>query len=254
MKMWQILLLAITTLATVQGAPPAFAYSSDTLSDKYLEVNRANLAKLYWHLDKMDINSDTDIDNFIMLNRCDLYQKYYHNDFVWHDLRSKARVSLAKNKSKFSPYIRIIKPIYLGRYNPQMETFDLQEAIETNNFEIRAHDEITWECYEFSDRKKEIWRYPHRAALELSTPIKMDKVPVPAIVAYQYNTLFSEEDLKKMRYRPAYMVQDIKVFSADPFNNKFNKGGLGTLSAVLESIHIYGDQELDMLLYTQTIR
>jgi hypothetical protein len=254
--MWRICLLSILSALvffSVHGQG-AHAYDMTNLDNKYKDLTRENLAKLYWHMNTMDINNDTDIDNFVMINKCDLYQKYYHNDFVWHDIRNKARISIAKNKDSFSPYLRIIRQIYLGRYNPQMESYELQSPIETSNFEIRADDYRDWECKE-QITGEEVWRYPHQAILELSTPVKMETVPVPSIVAFQYNTLFADGDQRKAaQYRPAYLVQDIKIYDANPFENEFNRRNAGTMSAVLESIHIYGDSDLTMLLYTQNIR
>ena len=247
-----IFICCLSLLSAPTGAKDR--YQPTNLDGKYKPLTRQNLSKIYWRTNKMDINNDADIDNFIMLNRCDLYQQYFHNDFRWHEIRKNARVSIAKHRKKFPRHLRIVRQIYLERYNPDTESFKLQTPIETSNFQIRATDVKTWPCREDSPHSIDIWRYPHKAILSLSTPLKIEYFKVPSLVAFQYNALFNNEESKKTKYRPAYLVQDIKVFEADPFYNEFGKNETGTLSAVLDNLHVYGDKNLNMLLYTEKMR
>lgn len=135
------------SLAALILLTPALSSAQQAIhDDKYKPVTRENLSQLYWRMGAMDIKNDSDIDNFIMLNRCDIYEESYQDDLAWHEIRKKARVSIAKNQDKFSRYLKVIRPISLGRYNPDTEEFALTRPVATTNFEIRVSNENTWDC------------------------------------------------------------------------------------------------------------
>jgi hypothetical protein len=232
------------------------AYDPTNPEGKYKELTRENLAKIYWRMNELDINSDLAIDNFMMITHCDLYKENYSNDFKWPEIRKNARISIAKHKDSFPQYIRIVRQIYFDRYDPETETFKLSEPIETSQFGIKATDSDEFPCKNLVQNRN-IELYPHEAVLDLSTPIKIEQVTVPTLVAFQYNSLFNNENTQQnteIVYKPAYLVQDIKIYDVEAYKNKHQEKNAGTLSAILENLYVYGDPDLAMLLYSEKFR
>lgn len=239
----------------VQKAPERIPQPETTAKPKekrYQALTRATLSQLYWVMGHMDPNRDADIDNFLKINKCDLYKENFNDDFAWHEIRQDARVSLIKHKDSFSKHIQIIQPIYLGRYNVVDQTFPLTRKIITKSFEVKATDEDKWACKSVNDGSH-VWRYPHRAIMQLANTLKLTKIEVPIELAGQYNnmhqTTFDENT------RPAYMVKKLRVFEASPVNkDKRRSKNTASISAVLESIDIYGDKARTFLIYSENMR
>lgn len=233
-------IIYIITIFLILISPQSFAQQQD-----YSQFTRATLSQLYWRYNHLDINNDQDVDNFMLLNRCDLYKQFYFDDFAWHEMRQKARISIEKNKNKFPRHIEIAVPIRLGRYNVKTQTFPIMDVKETDMIEIRALDTQKFSCDKYVEGSN-ITNYPHKAILVLNTPLNEKKIQSPFEMAMLYNQNF--ENYPKNRHRPATMVLKVKVFDANPFQNPTGAASTSMLTSVVQEIEFYGDSDRILLL------
>ncbi len=246
--MYKYIVLTLLFVILVDPATRAYADEDKPITKKleYVEVNRATLAQLYWRMGAYNVSNDIDVDNFLLLNRCDLYEKHYRDDFEWYKVRTQAQKALEKNASKFPTRFKVVQQAWLGRYSIERQIFKLGFALNASRFEVIADEE--WPCEDLY-RKSHVWKYPHKAIVNFSFPVELDSIYVKPEVAKLYNQLYSNVNIYSNR--PAYMELSFKVFDAKPVpEHKILKNTPAQISAVVERIDFYADQDLTLHLST----
>lgn len=232
------------------SSPPQNSVERKSKEIEYLDVTRATLSQLYWKMGAYKASNDTDVDNFLLINRCDLYRKLYRDDFAWHEVRVKAQESLAQNAHSFKTRFKVVQPIWLGRYNLRNESFKMGRMINTSRFEVVADG--PWDCADIAQNSN-IWKYPHRAIVNYSFPVEIRSIYVKPEIAKLYNEYYKEVGL--YNNRPAFMEVSFKVFDAKPVSKtSLLKYAPAQISAVVERIDFYADQDLQLHISTLDYR
>ena len=266
-KKTSVLFFLILSAFILTFLSKAHAFQEDKVEKagdpRYKEATYKNLSKLYWHLNRLDIDNDLHIDNFMLINECDIYTDYSHNEFQWREIQKTARKALDKKSRKFSPRMKFVQPLKLGDYNLAKGGFDIVKKSKVNEirrFEIRAID-FKKETCSFSDQVIHEG-YPKGILAELSRPIDLKVLPMAPDVAREYirlktieldnESVFLKPGAKVEDSRQVYIVMFVRFFSSvgEHYSQKEHRM-FAKLLGVLEKIEVYDDLQLTKLLYSQ---
>ena len=155
------------------------------VSDEYNDGSFLMLSKMYWAIDKLDIEDNEAIDNYLLINECMLYNQFYHNDFEWDKIREATRTHIKKTMKNFPTTIEIIMPIELARYD-----VDKKEFIVSEESRIMGMRRLDFSNNPFNREtcnvSGEIKHYPKNIILVLNRPFALDRVPVRPEIAEMY--------------------------------------------------------------------
>lgn len=267
MKIKKILCLALVLTSGLLGTNSlALAQNDDNaplasdLMHFYEEITLDKLSRLYWKLQKLDINNDEDVDNYLMINECEIYKEYRFNELEWNGIRKKARVSLKENVGTFPDRFKFTQPLRFGEYNAETKIFSLLPEYEINGmrkFEVLANDYETPICMQ--RQAQNIARYERALLIELTQPINLAGVPMTKLkaekyIADKYKDFNAVADTSKTKevlysYRDAYLVMKIKVMAYKGHMYVENMAERAIVYALLEGFEIYSDQDQTDLLY-----
>jgi len=96
---------------------------AEPVKDEYILGTYLELTKLYWTLNKFDINDNQAIENFLIITECDLYKRYHDNEFEWTQIIEDTRKYIANNLPMWPTTYEIIIPLYLDRYDIENKIF-----------------------------------------------------------------------------------------------------------------------------------
>jgi len=233
---------------------PEVTVVEDKYAGKYLTPSVANLSKLYWKKNTLDVNNDIAIDNFLLINECKLYTDYYTDDFEWKRIRNAARQMLENNKSSFSDRFKFMLPVELGRYDAERKGFPLENNtsfIDLRRVEMGGGDNSDEICGE----KMNIDFYPRNIVLALSKPFNFDFLPVDEHVAQAFLIRRKYDDFKvnnSLRLRGfdriAYARLRIKLSSYQGAAKGKDNSTLAVMFGEIEGIDFFEDPYEQKLL------
>ncbi len=229
----------------------------------YDDITLDKLSKLYWRMNKFDINDDTAVDNFLKINECDIYKEYIFNELEWKGVRERARNHLRENVESFPDRFKFEQPLRLGDYDPASKTFSIMPDYQIDGirkFEVFSNDMDERHCKEDNyNRIYDIEGYPNALLVELNQPLNLTSVLVKESTASRYieekmNAFMQLHESRRQRdvmysLRDAYVVMKIRVFSYKGTEQIHNGRQRATVYAMLEGYEIYADSEHEQLLY-----
>lgn len=249
-------------MASVKDTKPLL--SEDEIKakqEKYVSPDLELLSKLYWRLDKLDVENVKHINNYMRINECDVYQDYFHNEFEWNKILQTAKTYLLENKENFPLMFSIVQPLRLTEYDLVKGSFTVLEEYRVDG--IRKMEVLANDSYEDVCGLKygvAIPDYPKGLIVELSRPISLRQVPVDRNAAQDFikermsnfNKLRESQQTKRNLYalRDAYLVLNIKAFNYQK-EEISNRKALANILGVLESLDVYADKQLTDLLFTE---
>lgn len=276
--MRQLLVIALTLVvmgsslaayATGSPAPAAAPIAEPEVTEtdttptfddkKYVDPTYPNLAMLYWSLGLLDINNAQHIDNFLAITECNMYLTYVNNDLEWREVREATRAFLQKNYKSFPTSFKITIPIYLGRYDPDLEIFEVNTERSAINA-VRNIETIYYTKQITCGLGEDLVGYPRNLILYLNRPFILSEVPVEMELARLFmdeanskNSRRAMDANRRQRTedseRMAYLELFFRVHSFK--ENKNTMGGF--LKAVVYSqidyIRVYADYDKYKLLY-----
>ena len=259
--------LLLTILSTALIAP-AFVIAQEVAPKRaaaekktYHPATLTNISRLYWALDRLDIEDDDYVNNYMFINECEIYQEYFYNEFQWGSVQQYARDYIGGNKEKFPVRIEFVQALRLGGYDFDKQAFTILPKYAINGirrFEVETIDIKQDVCgLQHSQRIK---GYPKAILLEISRPIVVDSLPMPFDAADKYIQEKTAEFKKLSRdarkrssiynFRDIYIVFNVKFFSsAGDFYSQKQRTTLAKLLGVLESYEVYDDIGRKKLLY-----
>lgn len=216
----------------------------------YLQMTYPNLFRLAWVSGVYDLDDPDALDNYLKISECTLYKKYFKNEFEWEKIRKAARSYLDTHGRNVSKYYEYSQPLYLGRYDNQLQGFPLENAdhflslktLQIANFKVGQTD-----CGQLS---VDAYKYPSAAVVNIISPLSLTFIRVPKDLAQHYIEWRSQRGLANGDSRQAYIKYRVRV---DRFVkiDKIN----GSLSYVFEGrlmqIDVFADEEMMMPLYNQ---
>ncbi|MFN3827470.1 MAG: DUF4852 domain-containing protein [Micavibrio sp.] len=229
--------------------------------EKYVNPTIQNLSHLYWNLGALDYANSVHIDNFLMINECDMFTTYLNNDLEWEEMRESTRSFLRTNTKFFPTHFKIAIPLYLTRYDPEKQVFNVNMDKSSVNY-ARRIETIYYVGGTVCGRVGEIDGYPKNLVLLLSRPFVLPQVPVEQELA----RLFLDEYNAKNKVRAKMMHRDeayermavlelfIKVMS---FKGRvYGVGGSlkAAVFAQVDHIKVYADTEKQKLLWEKSMR
>lgn len=225
--------------------------------NNYLNPTPDNLAHLYWTLGMLDINNNAHIDNFLLLTECPMFHKYITNDLEWAEIRASTREFLQKNYKYFPRYFKISIPLYLGRYDEERETFEVNMDKSVVNA-ARKIETIYYTKMLVCGKAGEIEGYPKNLILLLNRPFSLPFVPVEKELARLFldevNLRNERRSMKAGARSDAYerlVVLELMI-RIHSFKERVPTVG-GTLKAAVFSqidyIRVFADMEKEKLLY-----
>lgn len=235
--------LLLCLLLSIMYCAPAKAQSASSQL-LYSPTTPEYLAKSYWLLNNLDIQSDENIDQYLMITECDLYLQYYTNDIEWNKIREATRGFINLNKENFPRRFEFIQPIYLGRYDPKSQTFDINKNSQINGIlqvQVSGNSPRSYKCLDTTAYNPSL--FPINAALKLSRPLTYLSVHAQPDIAQEYLNYIAENKLNDSFGRPAYIRYRFKVEqSLAPIST--NTGVFANFFGSLESVSVFGDQSL----------
>ena len=229
----------------------------------YDDITIDKLSKLYWRLNKFDINDDAAVDNFLRINECDIYTEYVYNELEWKGVRERARNHLRENVETFPDRFKFEQPLRFGDYDPATQTFAILPDYQIDGirkFEVFSDDAGKRACGDFSTQRiRDVDGYPSVLVVELNQPLNLTGVLVKQRTASRYIDEKMEAFLKvpesrrsrEIMYalRDAYIVMKIRVFSYKGSDKIINGRTRANVYAMLEGYEIYADSQHEQLLY-----
>jgi len=236
--------------------------SVEAVTDEYVEGNHQDLARLYWALNKFDLDDRKAIENFLVITECNIYQRYRNDEFEWIKIYNAAREFIKNNRAMWPTTFEIIVPIYLDRYDIENEVFKLKKDswfegarrlyVHRNRRQIKL-------C---GFHRASISGYPENMVFILDKPFTFTEISmVPELAAFyidasnrRYKDLPSF--LQATRYRRyAYLRLKVRIFS---YQSTGRVSGAGmyekaTVRGRLEGIEVYADMDKIKLLYSKDV-
>ena len=226
----------------------------------YDDISIEKLSKLYWKIQKLDINNDTHVDNFLFINECDIYSDYYYNELEWGHVRDQAKAFIAENVETFPVRFKFVQPLRFGEYDPESQIFNILPQFQIKGyrkFEVLSSDWGDRICTQQGPR--DIEGYPRILMVEFTQPLTLRGVPMKPRAAEKYidekmelfDALPEEKKSKDVvfEFREAYMVMKMKIFSYKGERNIENGYMRASVYGMLEGYEIYGDADLTNLIF-----
>jgi hypothetical protein len=232
-----------------------------TIKDEYVEGNMTDLARLYWTLEKFDIEDADAINNFLLITECELYQKFRNDEFEWSQIFAATQKYITDNVSVWPTTFEIMIPITLGRYDIERQVFNVNEDswfkgarrldVNQNRRRIRL-------CGVYTSNLK---NYPPNIILTLDKPFTLTEIPMAPELANLYimesNRRFDNlpASLKIARYkRFSYLRLKVRIYA---YQRTGREGG-GLYEKVhvtgrLEGVEVYADPNKTKLLYSKDV-
>jgi hypothetical protein len=193
----------------------------DDYSGDYKQPTVANLSKLYWKKDALDLADNTAIDNFLLINECKIYKEFYEDDFEWLRVRKAARKMISENKDSFTDKYQIILPIDLGRYDMDGKGFPLindTAFMDLRRIEIGGNSSNAEIC----GNNDTIKGYPRNVILVLSKPFQFDFLQLDEHIAQAY--------IIRQRYDPVKRPKNLR-------NKSFNRLAFARIRITFDKYH-----------------
>lgn len=264
MSFIRLFLSVIVCLILIAQPAKVYAQSEDKLVSDfehfYDDIDIQKLSKLYWKIQKLDINNDDHIDNFLFINECDIYNDYYYNELEWQKIRDQGRDFILENIEEFPLRYKFVQPLKLEEYDQSSETFNVLPFYQIKGlrkFEVISTDFGKPVCSH--DKFTDINGYPRVLLIEFTQPLMIKEIPMRPGIAKRYidkkmqefDALPDTKKSKEMVYdlRNAYIVMKLKIFSYKGEGRIENGLDRTAVYGMLEGYEIYGDRDLTDLLY-----
>lgn len=228
----------------------------------YDEITMDKLSKLYWKLQKFDINDDAALDTYLMINECEIYSEYNYNELEWSGIRQNAKVFIKENVETFPDRFKFVQPLRLDEYDSKNGVFHIQDNYKIDGirkFEVISKDASDQICIAREGRY--IKNYPAVLLIELTQPINLTSISMTKDQAVEYindkmqyvenvSSAGRTRDLIRS-YRDAYIIMKIKIMSYKGTDYIENGVHRSIVYALLEGYEVYADREHTKLLYFQ---
>lgn len=222
---------------------------------RYVPSTHQNIIRLMWMLQAYDLKNPDDITNYLRIAECNLYKKYYGDEFEWHKIQKATASYLQKYASNFSNYVEVVQPVTIGRYDFDLQGFNIVDTPELINMTaMQISDDQDFGGKECALPKINSGRYSSSAIVKFKTPINMNFIRVPNDVAQEYLRLVSNEkkDVSRDQTKTVYFRYRVAIDRFSNFEALQNIGDVLIFSGRLIQVDVFADQDLFLPLFSQT--
>jgi len=246
----------------VNNDEPTTSTERSLAKHDYASASIENIAKLYWALDKLDIENDEHLDNYIRITECEIFSNYRNNEFEWAEIRNAVREGIKAGKGNFPLRFEIVLPIQLDRYDQDKEAF---EIVETHQMEEVGRLEMISESFggKVCGYVRDIPHFPQGLILDISKPFTLTHVPMDKDEAREY----VEGINKRFKQLPAYaqtgetmdsmrevtLVLNVKIYLYNDTVKMTDARERALVAAVLEGYDIYRSPARENLTFSEVM-
>jgi hypothetical protein len=229
--------------------PDAQSQKKQTGPD-YLQMTYANLFRLAYALHVYK-PSDTDaLDSFLKISECKLYKNFYSNEFEWDKIRKATQTYFEKYDGQTSMYYEYVQPLMLGRYDPSLQGFPLQDAEEYVSLKALQLANFKVGDTPCGPLNVDAYKYPPSAAVNIISPLSLTFIRVSKELAEEYVAWRNKQGLSKSPVRQAYIRYRVRVDNYAGMQKVAN-GNAFIFNGRLMQVDVFADKEMLMPLYNQ---
>ena len=249
------------SIVDMTAPPPTVRTKPKAISEKpkKIDVSRIvfaptsfyTLSKLAWAMNAYELDDNEALDQFLKITECNLYHKFFKNEFEWQKIRATTRSYLVNYGADLPRYYEFMQPIYLERYNFDLEGFPLMPNSKYESAYVIQITEPEIQYNSCGDKfEGDTLKFPLGGILRLRSPFSLSFIRVPNRVAKEYLTLLDRQNIFTDEGRPAYIRYRIELKKYLE-NVMVKNRSYYVFEGKLLQLDVFADREMILPLYSQ---